>query len=244
MLQPPAAGIARLPAVPSGKKSRQIRAQAAPPPVRAKGSGGGVELSRNMLLIIGAVVALIVVGIILAVTHGSGGGNSDTGPVDFSKLAGMQTGPPPWNNNVANLQTNLPYLGLNPLSMEGAVIHIHQHLDVYVNGKHVTVPSQIGIFGNEFLTEIHTHDALGIVHVESPSQRSFQLGQFFGEWGVELSSTCLGYYCHDLHWWVDGKEQTGNPADLTLSQHQEIVIAIGKPPAKIPSTFNFSAHGV
>jgi hypothetical protein len=34
-------------------------------------------------------------------------------------------------------------------------------------------------------------------------------------------------------------DQTGNPADLILQAHQEIVIAAGKPPAHIPASYNF-----
>ena len=73
------------------------------------------------------------------------------------------------------------------------MIHIHQHLDIYVNGKKVTVPALVGIdTAGQFLTQLHTHDTTGILHVESPTKRSFRLGEFFGEWGVRLTSTCLG----------------------------------------------------
>jgi hypothetical protein len=40
---------------------------------------------------------------------------------------------------------------------------------------------------------------------------------------------------------VNGKRQTGNPAELVLRPHQEIVIASGTPPAKIPGHYDFSA---
>jgi hypothetical protein len=214
-----------------------------------KAAGSGLTLSRNTLIIIAALVVVAAVGIGLAIGLSGGGSSSSSnpkGPVDWSKLTGLQTGPyTSWNDGVANLQLNLPYLGLNDLGMqEGDALHIHQHLDVYVDGKHVTVPSQIGIFGSEFLTEMHTHDSAGIIHVESFVKKTFRLGQFFGEWGVMLTSNCLGKYCGHLHWWVNGDEQTGNPANLALSQHQEIVIAAGTPPKHIPSKFNWEAHGV
>jgi hypothetical protein len=231
--------------MPSGKRSKQVRKAAPPPPVRSSGAGG--QVSRRTLLIGAAVIALVALGIGLAVGLSGGGKSSASTPadlVDFSKIAGLKTGPPPWDTGSVFLNENLPIVHLTALPSEGAVIHIHQHLDVYVNGKPVTVPAQIGFYGQEFLTEIHTHDSLGIIHVESPTQRTFSLGEFFGEWGVLLSKDCLGRYCGDLHWWLDGKPQTGNPANLTLAQHQVIVIAVGKAPKNIPSTFPFAKHGV
>ena len=77
-----------------------------------------------------------------------------------------------------------------------AALHHHDLLQVYVDGQPVTVPSQVGIDQAEgYLTSLHTHDASGIIHVESPTQRSFTLGQFFDVWGVRLTSTCIGSYC-------------------------------------------------
>ena len=229
--------------MPSGQRARQERKAAGPPPpVRSKGAGG--QLSRRTLAIGVAVIALVAIGVGLGIGLSGGGSPAPGSVVDFSKLTGLQNGAPPWNNSLANLQDNLVFVKLSPLTAEGSVLHIHQHLDVYVNGKRVAVPADIGIFGSAFLTEIHTHDTFGIIHVESPTQQTFRLGQVFGEWSVLLSSTCLGRYCGHLHWWVNGKPQTGNPADLALSQHAEIVIAVGKPPKHIPSTYAFAKHGV
>jgi len=51
----------------------------------------------------------------------------------------------------------------------------------------------------------------------------------------------MGSYCNGLKWYVNGKQQTGNPETLALNPHQEIAIVIGKPPAQIPSSYNFPA---
>jgi hypothetical protein len=104
----------------------------------------------------------------------------------------------------------------------------------------VTVPPEIGIAPTEgFLTELHTHDATGIIHVESPTQATFTLGQFFCEWGVKLTANCLGRYRGPVSWWVNGQKMTGNPAQLVLKQHQQIVIATGQTPSVVPSSFDF-----
>jgi hypothetical protein len=239
--------------VASGKKANQQR-KATPPPVRSKGSGSAGPRMSKRTLWIGIAVVAVVAGLGIGLGIGLSGGSpaattatstpSPSALVDFSQIQDLQTGPPPWSNGDTGLAQNLSAVHLSELTAEGTALHIHQHLDVYVNGVHVTVPAEIGIDGNQFLTEIHTHDNYGIIHVESPTLTAFHLGQFFGEWGVLLSSNCLGSYCGDLHWWVNGKPQTGDPAALTLAEHQEIVIAVGKPPAQIPSTFAFAAHGV
>jgi len=232
--------------VPSGKKSKQARRAAntsAPPPVRSK---GGPPRPREWLQgrrtwYLGGAAVVVVAVIVVAVALASGGSSAKPFYVDFSQVPNLQTGPPPWNNGVDHLQDRLKAAGVDPLAQEALAFHIHQHLDVYVNGKHVTVPALVGIFDNTFITEVHTHDTSGIVHVESAKNRPYTLGQFFGEWSVRVSADCLGRYCGSLSWWVNGVKQTGNPAELVLRPHQEIVIAAGKPPAQVPKSYKFPA---
>jgi hypothetical protein len=195
---------------------------------------------------IGAVVGVLaIVGIVLGVvlTRGSSPAlATNSRAIPWASIPGLQTGPPPWGNSSAVLGDRLKLLNLDPLGQEGQVLHIHQHLDVYVNGKKVTVPALVGIdTAGQFLTQVHTHDTSGIVHVESPTHRTFTLGEFFGEWGVRLTGNCLGTLCGQLHWWLNGKKMLGNPAQLVLKQHLEIVIAAGKPPARIPKSYKFAA---
>lgn len=153
-----------------------------------------------------------------------------------------------WPPDDESLAVRLPSLGLHALSQEQLAYHIHQHLDLYVNGRHVAVPAFIGFVGNakkrqfSAITELHTHQGDGVIHVESAQNRPYKLGQFFGEWGVRLTSKCLGNLaasCKNLKWYVNGKQQHGNPADLVLQPHQEIAITVGKPPSHIPSSYGF-----
>jgi hypothetical protein len=58
--------------------------------------------------------------------------------------------------------------------------HIHTHLDIFINGNHYTVPSQIGIKPDDrCLYWLHTHDDNGVIHIEAPEKRDFTLGKFF-----------------------------------------------------------------
>jgi hypothetical protein len=239
------------PPPPMAKQSARKKAGLGPPPrrtpappVRSKGAPGGRAQSRPPWLPIAvgaAVLALVGIGLAIALTRG-GSGTSSLAPIPWAQIPGLQSGAPPWDNSSAVLRDRLPLLHLDALGAEGEVLHIHEHLDVYVNGKKVSVPALIGIdTANQFLTQLHTHDASGIVHVESPTKRNFDLGEFFGEWGVKLTGRCLGSYCGHLHWWVSGQKMTGNPAQLVLKAHQEIVIAAGTPPSPVPSSYKFPA---
>jgi hypothetical protein len=197
-------------------------------------------------------IALIVVGIVL-LTGGNGGSSTSAadGPppqINYAALPGLQTGPAPWAPEYAKLPDRLGPLELHALSAEALAFHIHQHLDIFVNGKKETVPASIGIDDGSFITELHTHDAAGIIHVESAETRPYTLGQFMGVWGVRFSPTCIGGYCatpsKPLRVYLNGKLYSGNPNDLILKNHEEIAIVYGKPPAKIPSTYDFKAYGV
>jgi hypothetical protein len=195
------------------------------------------------------IAAIAVVVLVFALTRHNGNGNGGASGgggaqvVNQSDLVGLQKGPAPWNPGLTNLPDRLKPLGLSALGAEGEVVHIHQHLDIYVNGKHETVPAGIGIYDDQFLTQLHTHDSTGIMHVESPTKRTFSLGQFFGVWGVRLDTRCIGGYCKPTTKWtmyVNGTPYVGNPSGLVLQRHQEIVFAIGTPPKHIPSSYHFT----
>ena len=160
--------------------------------------------------------------------------------IDWRDVPHLQTSAPPWPSQSNVLSQRLGPSRLDALTAEGTALHHHEHLDLYVNGRRVTVPALVGIDEQAgFLTELHTHDASGTVHVESPTQRSFTLGQFFCEWGVKLNASCLGPYRGRLAWWVNGRRMHGDPALLPLRQHQEIVIAAGRPPTAVPTSYTF-----
>jgi len=172
----------------------------------------------------------------------------------MADLPGVLLTAPPWaaNNDVGKLQLRLRKIGLDPLTAEGSVVHIHQHLDIYVDGTKVTLPAQIGIASSgAFLSDLHTHDATGIMHVESPTASSFSLGQLFAVWGVRLDATCIGSLCASgpkrLSTWVNGNPLTGDPTRVVLEEHQEIVLAFGtraQDPSPVPKSYDFAGAGL
>jgi hypothetical protein len=157
--------------------------------------------------------------------------------------------------------------GLLPETHESFLHHVHAHLDVYLDGKQVVVPAGIGIditnpdvkhltvagqpaYGRisecskPCISPLHTHDVTGILHTESPTLVDNTLGQFFTEWAVKLDAECVATYCRPsskVAIYVDGKPFSGDPRSIPLTDQREIAIVIGKPPATIPSTADFSA---
>ena len=199
-------------------------------------------------LVGGIAIAGIAIGLFFAF-RGSGSSSAATPPprsvAHQGKLEGLETGPPPWPAEIANLAFRLQDIGLPILSQEALAFHIHQHLDIYVDGKHVAVPGFIGIdAGAGQITVIHTHDTSGIIHVESPVKKTYYLGQFFDVWGLKFDRGCIGGECataaKPLRVWLNGKLWHGNPRLVPLNKHAVIVVAYGKQPAKIRKTYGWN----
>jgi hypothetical protein len=162
-------------------------------------------------------------------------------------LPGLQTGPTPWTIASADLRGRLEADHLPVLSAEATTVHFHLHLDVFVAGQELTVPANLGINqGAGYISPIHTHDETGIIHVESPDDRPYTLGQLFDIWGVRFTTDCVGGLCtagdRALRVYVGGKLIRTDPRLLQLSLHQEIVVTYGTSqqlPDPIPSTYGF-----
>jgi hypothetical protein len=226
---------------------RPVQAPQRRDPRRARGKPPADD-RRRLWIIIAVLAAVAVAGVGSALYFALGDNGSSTpatvGPNTLNSLPGIRKTKQPWPPEVAHLQDRLAPLNLTANPTEQLAYHIHQHIDIYLNGKPITVPQCIGIYGCyqnfAFITELHTHRTDGIIHVEAPSNKHYTLGTFFAEWGVYLSRTCVGAYCQGYTWYLDGKRQTEPPYALKLEPHQVIVIAIGKPPATIRSTYNWN----
>jgi hypothetical protein len=127
----------------------------------------------------------------------------------------------------ASAQTMFGGLAIDGIScdtMEGAVEHVHSHLQIFNRGRAVTVPAQIGILASGgCLYWLHTHSADGIIHIEAPVKRTFTLGQFFDIWGRSIP------HGKSLRVTVNGKRWTGDPAKIPLRDREEIVVQTGPP---------------
>src|SRR5215467_3191825 len=191
---------------------------------------------------IATVLGLIIALVLMIPEKSKPAENNATGKT----LPGLQTGEAPWGAEISNLRARLKAINLPALTEEGNALHIHQHLDILIDGRPVTVPKDIGInFDERFISPLHTHDRTGVIHVESDKVQDFTLGQFFDVWGVRFTKDCLGGYCakgsEKLRVFSNGKLVTGDPRRLVLTAHQEIAIVYGpdKSSVVVPSSYKF-----
>jgi hypothetical protein len=124
------------------------------------------------------------------------------------------------------------------------LFHWHAALTIFVNGIQSQIPAGVGIIdpketknskGQPFIQEgkcfywLHTHAADGVIHIESPVQRSFTLGDFFDEWGLPLGGDQVGPAKGHVTAFYDGKVYQGNPGDIPLADKAQIQLDVGMP---------------
>jgi hypothetical protein len=139
--------------------------------------------------------------------------------------------------------------GIQCAKQEYSNIHIHMHLDIFINDKEFIVPSDIGFVPSNCLYWMHTHDDTGVIHIESPENRTFTLGQFFHIWGETFSNNQIfdnivgnnDNSSNTLNVYVNGKKMVSgiDYRQIPLNEYDEIAIVYGKLPEYIPSTYEF-----
>jgi hypothetical protein len=192
---------------------------------------------RKRLTVIGVPLGALAVAAVIALIATSGGGKS-VHVTGAGASAGLQATSAPWAPEYAGLQTRLAALNL-PAGMDGAY-HVHAALRVYVDGKQVPVPANVGIEPEAgSMASLHTHDTSGVIHIEASEKYPFTLGQFFTIWGVKFTSTQLGSYVahagNGLTVYASGKP-VSNPAGYVMNPHDDIVVGYGKP-GSFPTNF-------
>ena len=142
--------------------------------------------------------------------------------------------------------------GISCQSGEQVAFHIHTRLTIFVNGHEDKVPYAVGIAdpqteqttrgpfvgGGACFSWLHTHAADGIIHIESPIQRKYTLGNFFDVWGQPLSTTQVGPAKGPVTALLNGKAWVGDPRAIPLGSHTQIQLMVGKPlvgPVNIPN---------
>ncbi|HVV75419.1 MAG TPA: hypothetical protein VHC43_05230 [Mycobacteriales bacterium] len=212
---------------------------------------------RRTVVTSSVVVAVLVVAVVIVVvaTTGGGGGktaatNSPPAPTTSAALLTGQPGPegivlesgkplapaatPADGKTVDGIQCN---------ASEQVAYHIHTHLAMYIDGTLRPLPGGIGIvdpqaqetpegpfFGaTRCYYWLHVHAQDGVIHIESPTQSTYTLGQFFAEWGQPLSATQVGPAKGPVTAYVDGQPFNGNPADIRLASREDVQLDVGSP---------------
>ena len=158
------------------------------------------------------------------------------------------------NTTVRSLQAGQVVDGVPCLTEDLPQHHIHVHLQILYDGVGVGVPAGIGV-GRPWSVDptgfiatggcfawIHVHDTTGVVHIVTPEEKSFTLGQLFEVWGQALGpGSALGYH-GSLVVLLNGRPIDGDPRAVTLVNFENIVLELGEPPAAPPpALYNFAA---
>jgi hypothetical protein len=192
------------------------------------------------------VVAAVATGIALAAGGGtSGGGTSSgttSGPLGPEGIA-LETGPALAPASTA--ATGQTIDGIQCNAAEQAVYHIHSHLAVYVDGSARQIPLGIGVVqpqvqqtaNGPFASAthcyywLHTHTNDGIIHIESPIQHTYTLGNFFDIWRQPLSANQAGPATGAVTAFVNGTKYNGDPRAIPLGSHTDVQLDVGGPVA-------------
>ncbi len=197
----------------------------------------------------GAVIALVAA--LLALT-GCGG---DAGAAGAGAAATSSTSSAaPMLAGLDRAATGAPVDGIECQTAEQVLFHIHAHLAVYVGGQARGVPEGIGIGpprhevqtpdgpfvdGGSCYYWLHSHTADGVIHIESPVQRTYTLGNWFDLWGQPLSATQVGPATGPVIAYVNGQRHAGDVRSIPLEVHALIQLDSGGDVP--PQPFSFPA---
>jgi hypothetical protein len=198
------------------------------PPVKVK---SGPELPLLAIAVGGILVVLAVVLIIIAVVN-----SRNTTTVNAS-VAGIPC------DNLEQTQT-----------------HYHTAIQIVQDGVVRPIPPNIGIVNPTAPTcyyWLHVHPAdTDVIHIESPKNRTFTLGDFFAVWskwsGIkeQLDATHVStlvltpdeklvIYVDKLDDKTGPQLYTGDPNKIVLSNHEVITLEITPPTVTPPPAFTF-----
>ncbi len=203
-----------------------------------------------------AVVAAIILAV-TGGSGAAGGASPGLSLAPLSTLGALEPAPAPGATGAegvpvpaaaplagtATAATGQPVDQISCQASEQTLFHIHAHLAIFVNGNARQAPAAIGIPGAQaqetpnspFIAAgtcfywLHTHAADGIIHIESPVQRTYTLGNFFDEWGQPLGPEQAGPATGRVVALYNGKVYRGNPRDIPLTAHAQIQLDIGTP---------------
>jgi hypothetical protein len=137
-----------------------------------------------------------------------------------------------------------PVDGIACLGMEGEALHIHVHLALFDDGKQIQIPKFLGMVPTVTggcLYWIHTHDASGIIHLESPEvlapqgNGEYTLGMLFDIWGEPLGPNGVAGFSGPVTAYVNGAPYAGDLRSIPLVSHQQIVLEVGTPVVSPPN---------
>jgi hypothetical protein len=86
------------------------------------------------------------------------------------------------NQNTPGINYGLTIDSIQCDLVEHFNFHIHSTLEIKIDDKPIVIPGGIGIMPEKCIYWLHTHDDTGTIHIESPIEQTFTLGQFLKIW--------------------------------------------------------------
>lgn len=152
--------------------------------------------------------------------------------------------------------------------------HVHAYVGLYVNGKQIAIPDQIGMYQPGAISNgytntatcfyyIHTHDASGMIHIESPENEPdsvsiYTLHNVFDVWGMTVGPNNVGPFTGTVRTFVGRAnygtttvspssytEYFGDPNAIALYSHEAIWFEVGPPyytPPYIPEIVFYNEY--
>ena len=119
-----------------------------------------------------------------------------------------------WPRPCTGLRAVLDVNGIPVSEARMEEVHLHAHLRIIAGGEDVEVPAGVGLEANgRPISPLHTHTPDGLLHVESPTARTYRLVEFMAVWGVPLTDDCIGG-CAQVR---DASSQSMWTADATMA---------------------------
>ncbi|MDQ2883635.1 MAG: hypothetical protein M3Y48_21385 [Actinomycetota bacterium] len=189
----------------------------------------------------GGTVLRVAVAVVLGVTLQGCGSAATPSPSAGPEGIPLETGPAlaPASTSADGATVD----GIQCNTSEQVAYHIHSHLLVFVNGQPRSIPYGIGTVApvvkntaqgafagaSHCYYWLHVHAGDGIIHIESPTQRTYTLGQFFALWRQPLNDHAVGPATAAVTAYVNGKPFTGDPSTIPLKDHEAIQLDVGTP---------------
>jgi hypothetical protein len=99
------------------------------------------------------------------------------------------------------------------------------HVELFAKRQVVIVPPRIGVARSGCRYQLWTSAPTGVVAVSST--RRWTLGDLFAVWGRRLSATRLLSFPGRVSVFVGGRRVTGDPRNVVLTRHAQIVLEVG-----------------
>ena len=192
-------------------------------------------LAAAILLV--ALACAVTVAVLHRTDRAATSGTGAPGPEGIP----VQTGEP--LASIARAADGEPVDGIRCDASEQVAYHIHAHLAVFVNGPPPSIPYGIGVV-TPAVTQtaqgpfaqatrcyywLHTHTDDGVIHVESPTEREYTLGDFFDIWRQPLGARRVAAATGTVTAYLNRKAYLGDPRGIVLREHEDIQLDVGTP---------------